>query len=147
MVCGAAIKAGESPHLAKKPESTAFGLTFNPAVAAIIFICAAIAWLLIFVLPTHPSLGPIARLFWVTLSVIITSAVLIFIDADQNEMFERTSGKWKLMPMQWLGFVLVAWPVAVPITTVPEKPLAPLTSAKPVKSHRSHTRSCSWWWL
>lgn len=130
MVCGASIRPGESPLLAKKPEASAFGFSFNPAITAICFICAAIIWLLIFVLPTHPSLGPIARLFWVTLSVIVTSAVLVFIDSDQMDMYEKTSGKWKLMPMQWLGFVLVAWPVAIPIYFRTRKSVGPANISK-----------------
>jgi hypothetical protein len=115
MHCGAPFNAALPATTAEPAESgkvaSAFGWSFNPIEVAIWIVAAVGIYVLLFVLFTHPVHLPLRRLFYAYIGLSLSTACLIFVDAENLDTKVDVEGFPELTALHWLLLTLFLWPV------------------------------------
>lgn len=114
MHCGSSFnQAASAIDLATK-VAKAFGQNFDPIKASIWIIGAIALYVAIFVLPVHPVHFPMRRLVYAYLGVIMATACLVYVDAENLGTKLDIEGVPELSPLHWFLITLFLWPIGFP---------------------------------
>lgn len=113
MHCGRSFK-GDSEKSADGPPAglaSAFGWSFNPIHGVLAAVGVIAVYVLLFVLFTHPLYLPMRRLIFACFSLSLSTASLIFVDAENLGTKLDVEGLPEMTALHWFLLTLLLWPV------------------------------------
>lgn len=120
MNCGARVKGTDDADSSlPKGKAAAFGVTWDPVIAALWILALGILYALVFILPLAPMHSPLIRLVFLYAAVSFSTAAMVFIDcaiADPDDSpIDSPDDRFNYTPARWFAFVLLAWPLGFPL--------------------------------
>jgi hypothetical protein len=115
MHCGLSFRPDAADEPENKKRAAAFGWKFDPIVCAVWIVGFVAIYVLLFILPVHPVHFPLRRLWYVYLGLIVSSACLVFIDAENLDTKLEIAGVPEFTSWHWFLLTLLAWPVGFPL--------------------------------
>lgn len=112
MHCGVPFnQAAGVPETDSGKNAAAFGWNFNPVQVAVGVVIAVAIYVVFFVLFAHPVHLPLRRLFYSYVGLSLSTACLVFVDAENLGTKVDVEGFPELTAVRWFLLTLCLWPV------------------------------------
>lgn len=115
MHCGASFNESNAGADIAAKVAKAFGQSFDPIRATLWILGAIGVYALVFVLPTHPVHFPMRRLMYAYLGLVMATACLVYVDADNLRTKLDIDGVPEFTAFHWFLLTLFLWPIGFPL--------------------------------